>query len=41
MYENTLVFKDIDTEFDYLMKLCVKVSSGKQYVKAMKKAIDQ
>lgn len=36
MYEKVIGFKDIDTEFDYLMKLCAKVSSGKEYTKNMK-----
>jgi hypothetical protein len=30
-----IAFKDIDTEFDYLVKLCAKVSSGKEYSKSL------
>lgn len=36
MYDKIIEFKDIDTDFDYLVGLCAKVSSGKEYVKSMK-----
>lgn len=30
-----MTFKDIDTEFEYLVKLCTKVSSGKEFNKSL------
>lgn len=30
-----MTFKDIDTEFEYLVKICTKVSSGKEFNKSL------
>lgn len=35
-----ITFKDIDTEFEYLVKLCAKVSSGKEYSKNLVEMIE-
>lgn len=40
-YKKILLFKDIDTDFDYLMKLSAKMSSGKEFIKNAAEVIDE